>query len=132
MTTILMMAVATCAAALITLSRVFGFKRVMKHSTSVDVGFTVLTVAVLGTTLTGALIAVMSGLLMAVFFSAIRAVHGWAVGIGPAMRRAASTKPAERPDTAPATPTPDTADTVPENPVQKPWRAGRPCLIVLD
>lgn len=70
--TVLVMAGATCAAALLTASRVFGWKRIIKHATITDVTFTVGAVVVLGSTMTGALVAVMAGLLMAMFLSIAR------------------------------------------------------------
>ena len=72
LTTTIMMSVATVAAFLITLSRVIGWRRVFRYGTLIDVAFTLTALVVFGDTLTGALIAVVSGLLMALFISAAR------------------------------------------------------------
>lgn len=71
---ILTMAGATCAAALLTLGRVVGFKRIIKNATLVDVVFSVGVVAVLGSTVTGALTAILAGLFMAVTLSVGKSV----------------------------------------------------------
>lgn len=69
------MAAASCAAALLTASRVFGFKRIVKNPTKTDVIFTIGSVAVLGGTLTGALTAVLAGLMMALLLSFFNAIY---------------------------------------------------------
>lgn len=71
---IVSMAGATCAAALLTLGRVVGFKRIIKNATLVDVAFSVGVVAVLGATVTGALTAVLAGLFMAITLSVGKSV----------------------------------------------------------
>lgn len=77
LSTIFLMSTATCAAALLTLSRVVGFKRVLKHATLVDVVFSIGAIVMMGATMTGALVAVMAGLIMALFLSGMKKLQGW-------------------------------------------------------
>jgi len=78
--TIFTLAAATTAAALVTGSRVFGFKRMVKHATVTDCLFTGGAALLFVGTLGGTLVAVLAGLMMALFLSAcnwvIRAVEG--------------------------------------------------------
>lgn len=69
LTTALFVAGATCAGALFTASRVFGFKRLVKHATAVDVSFTVLVCILMAGTLTGMATAILAGLMMACIMS---------------------------------------------------------------
>lgn len=60
------------AAALITLNRVVGWRSMAKHATIIDVGFSVgVGVAFMGT-LTGMLVAIIAGLVMAVTLNMLR------------------------------------------------------------
>lgn len=72
MTVIIAMAAASVAACLLTLSRAVGWKRILRHSTLIDVAFTLGLGVFLSGTLTGALVAVLGGLLMAVSLSCIK------------------------------------------------------------
>lgn len=65
-------ACATVAAALITTCRVIGWRRVAKHATLVDVIFTVFMAVLLFGTLTGMLVAILSGLFMAIILTCMR------------------------------------------------------------
>lgn len=68
------MAAVSVAACLVTLSRVVGWRRILKHATLVDVAFTIgLGFAFMGT-LTGMLVAVLGGLLMALTLTIIKRV----------------------------------------------------------
>lgn len=80
-------AVATVAAALVTGSRVVGFRRILKNATLVDVVFTVGMGVAFAGTLTGLLVAIAAGLLMAVFLTgAKKCLQVWDAfkGRGPA------------------------------------------------
>lgn len=71
---IVTMAAVSVAACLVTLSRVIGWRRILKHATLVDVAFTIgLGLAFMGT-LTGMLVAVLGGLLMALTLTIIKRV----------------------------------------------------------
>ena len=63
-------AVATVGAVLVTGHRVIGIKRMVKHATLVDVTFTVGMAIAFAGTLTGLLVAIVAGLIMAVVLSA--------------------------------------------------------------
>ena len=66
------MAVVSVAAFLVTLSRVVGWRLILKHATIVDVVFTIgIGVAFMGT-LTGMLVAVLGGLIMALTLTCIK------------------------------------------------------------
>ena len=68
------MAVVSVAAFLVTLSRVVGWRRILKHATIVDVVFTIgIGFAFMGT-LTGMLVAVLGGLIMALTLTCIKRV----------------------------------------------------------
>ena len=69
LTTVALMAGTSVAACLVTLSRVIGWKRVLKHSTLIDVSFTAGTFIIFAGTLTGGLVAVLGGLIMALVLS---------------------------------------------------------------
>jgi hypothetical protein len=69
---ILAASAATVAASMITLGRVIGYRRMFKHATLVDVAFTVLMVLIFAGTLTGMLVAIVAGLMMALVLSAGR------------------------------------------------------------
>jgi hypothetical protein len=65
MTFVIAMSGVSVAACLVTLNRVIGWQRILRYATLVDVGFTIgLGVLFMGT-LTGMLVAVLGGLLMA-------------------------------------------------------------------
>lgn len=91
-TTIAVLATATCAAALVTGSRVFGLKKIVKHSTKADVAFTAGTAFVLAGTLTGLATAIVAGLLMALTLSFLKTIFGW----GDALKRGVDAVKAER------------------------------------
>jgi hypothetical protein len=57
------------AAVLVTLHRVVGIKRILRHATLVDVAFTVGMTIMFAGTLTGMLVAVLAGLIMALVLS---------------------------------------------------------------
>lgn len=63
---------ATVAATLITGGRVFGYKRIAKNATLIDVVFTALMLVLFAGTLTGMLVAILSGLLMALILSGMK------------------------------------------------------------
>lgn len=65
-------AVCTVAAVLVTGHRVVGIRRILQHPTLVDVGFSVAMVVAFAGTLTGMLVAIIAGLLMALVLSAGR------------------------------------------------------------
>ena len=68
------MAAVSVAAFLVTLSRVVGWRRILKHATIVDVVFTIgIGFAFMGT-LTGMLVAVLGGLIMALTLTCIKRV----------------------------------------------------------
>lgn len=92
MLVIVSMSAVSVAACLVTLSRVVGWKRILKHAILVDVGFTISLAAFLAGTMTGALIAVLAGLMMALVLTALRKlVAACETGIE---RAKATTKPA--------------------------------------
>lgn len=91
-TTIAVLATATCAAALVTGSRVFGLKKIVKHSTKADVAFTAGTAFVLAGTLTGLATAIVAGLLMALTLSVLKTLFGW----GDALKRGVDAVKADR------------------------------------
>lgn len=72
MLVIISMSAVSVAACLVTLSRVVGWKRILKHATLVDVGFTIGLAMFLAGTMTGALTAVLAGLMMALVLTALR------------------------------------------------------------
>lgn len=74
MLVIISMSAVSVAACLVTLSRVVGWKRILKHATLVDVGFTIGLAAFLAGTMTGALTAVLAGLMMALVLTALRSL----------------------------------------------------------
>ena len=69
---IITMAAVSVAAFLVTLSRVIGWKRILQHATLIDVVFTFGTFLVFAGTITGALVAVLGGLFMAVLLSLLK------------------------------------------------------------
>lgn len=71
----LVMAAVLVAATLVTLTRVIGIKRVLRHATLIDVLFTVLAGVMFLGTLSGMLIAVIGGLLMALTLSTMKTVQ---------------------------------------------------------
>lgn len=76
MGTVLAMAAATVAAVMLTLSRVFGLRRVVKYGVLVDVAFTIGAVVMFAGTLTGTLIAVISGLMLAMVLWVMKLLSG--------------------------------------------------------
>lgn len=72
MRVIVSMSAVSVAACLVTLSRVVGWKRILRHATIVDVAFTVGLAMFLSWTMTGALTAVLVGLIMALVLTALR------------------------------------------------------------
>lgn len=69
---IITMAAVSVAAFLVTLSRVIGWKRILQHATLIDVVFTFGTFIVFAGTITGALVAVLGGLFMALLLSLLK------------------------------------------------------------
>lgn len=72
---IVTMSAVSVAACLVTLSRVIGWKRILRHATLVDVSFTLGTFIIFAGTLTGALVAVLGGLLMALVLSVAKRIQ---------------------------------------------------------
>jgi len=72
LTTISVLASATCAAALVTGSRVFGLRKIVKHSTKTDVAFTAGAGFLLAGTLSGLATAIVAGLMMALVLSILK------------------------------------------------------------
>jgi uncharacterized membrane protein YcaP (DUF421 family) len=68
---VIFMSAVSVAACLVTASRVVGWKRLLNHSTKIDVAFTVLLALFMGGTLTGNLVSVMGGLFMALTLAAL-------------------------------------------------------------
>jgi uncharacterized membrane protein YcaP (DUF421 family) len=77
MFTVVTMSAVSVAACLVTVSRVVGWKRILAHSTKVDVAFTLGLAALMGGTLTGNLVAIMGGLFMACTLTALNYVLGF-------------------------------------------------------
>ncbi|WFG40854.1 hypothetical protein ParaKuw1_00021 [Paracoccus phage ParKuw1] len=75
---IVSMSAVSVAACLVTLSRVVGWKRILRHATLVDVGFTIGLAMFLAGTMTGALTAVLAGLMMALVLTVLRKLVGFA------------------------------------------------------
>ena len=69
---IITMAAVSVAAFLITLARVVGWKCILRNATLVDVTFTFGTFVVFAGTITGALVAVLGGLIMALLLSLLK------------------------------------------------------------
>ena len=67
--TIFLMSLVTVGGCLLTLTRVIGWRKVLRHATAIDVIFTILLSFILAGTLTGILIALLAGLVMAGFLS---------------------------------------------------------------
>lgn len=61
---VFLMSLVSVASALIVLTRVFGVRRVLRHATWVDIGFTVLVCFALAGTITGLVIGILAGLIM--------------------------------------------------------------------
>lgn len=61
---IFLMSLATVAAALVTLVRIMGVRRVLRNATIIDIGFTLIVCFALAGTLTGLLIGIVAGLVM--------------------------------------------------------------------
>lgn len=72
LTLILVMAAASVAACLFTGARLVGWRFILRHATTVDVAFTVGAVFMLAGSITGMLIGILSGLMMAAFLTAAR------------------------------------------------------------
>lgn len=72
---IFLMSLAAVAAALISLVRVIGWRRVLKHATAIDIGFTLLVCFALAGTLTGLLIGIVAGLVMTGVLTLAKAVQ---------------------------------------------------------
>lgn len=75
---IIVLSACTCAAFLITLSRIIGLGRVVKHGKIIDIVFTITLLFVFAGSLTGMLVAILAGLMMAVFL--MLAGAGWSLG----------------------------------------------------
>lgn len=75
---IIVMACVSVAACLVTLSRVIGWRAILRYATWIDVGFTLGLAAFLAGTMTGALVAVLGGLIMALVLTIAKKVVGYA------------------------------------------------------
>ena len=94
------MAAISVAACLVTLSRVVGWRRILKHATLVDVAFTIgLGLSFMGT-LTGMLVAVLGGLLMALTLTCIKRVVIVAAPLAEQVKQAKASKPVVLPEGA--------------------------------
>lgn len=69
---VFLMAATTVAAFLVTAARVVGMHRLLKYSTIVDVGFTILVGVLLAGTLTGILVAIVAGLMLALYLTVVK------------------------------------------------------------
>lgn len=74
LTTVSALAAASVAAVLITGTRVVGWKNIKKHATKWDVGFTIGIGALLYGTMTGMLVAILGGLIMALVLTVARGI----------------------------------------------------------
>jgi len=92
---IIMLSICTCAAVLLTLGRVIGMRRIIRYSVIVDVLFTVLCFVVFAGTLGGTLVAVMSGLIMAITLTAAKSYWNWAYAQGHIKQPLKDPKPAK-------------------------------------
>lgn len=75
---IIMLSICTCLAILLTLSRVIGLRKIIQYSVVVDVAFTIGCFYLFAGTLGGTLVAVMSGLIMAMTLTAAKSYYVWA------------------------------------------------------
>lgn len=75
LTTICVLAGVTTAAALVTGARVMGLRRMVKHSTKVDVAFTAGAGFLLAGTLTGLATGILAGLCMALVLSLLKLLY---------------------------------------------------------
>jgi hypothetical protein len=75
LTTVSVLAVASVGAAIVTGARVFGLRRMAKHSTATDVVFTGGVAFVLAGTLAGMATAIVAGLIMALFLTALKSLY---------------------------------------------------------
>lgn len=73
--TSLLFGAVSVGACLVTASRVFGLRRIVKHSTKADVAFTAGSAFLLAGTLTGVTAAIMGGLMMALVLSVLRGIY---------------------------------------------------------
>lgn len=87
---IFLMALAAVAATLLTLIRIVGWRRVLRHATLIDVVFTVVICFALAGTLTGLLIGIVAGLVMAGALSVAKALVSRVEAL-----RASQSKPVE-------------------------------------
>lgn len=76
LTTITLLAGVSVAAVLVTGSRVLGLRRMVKHSTKVDVAFTIGAGVALAGTLTGIATAILAGLFMALALTVLKVLYG--------------------------------------------------------
>lgn len=72
MDVVIAMSVVSVLACLVTLHRVVGMQRILRHATVVDVAFTLGLAVFLAGTLTGALVALLGGLIMAVTLTCLK------------------------------------------------------------
>ena len=72
MITVFAMSAVSVAACLVTVSRVVGWRIILKHDTKIDVAFTLILGWFMVGTLTGALVAILGGLLMAITLTVIK------------------------------------------------------------
>ena len=94
------MAAVSVAACLVTLSRVVGWRLILKHATLIDVVFTIgIGFAFMGT-LTGMLVAVLGGLLMALTLTCIKRVVSMAAPLAEQIKQAKPRKPVVLPEGA--------------------------------
>ena len=76
MFTVIAMSSVSVAACLVTLSRVVGWKAILKHATIIDVSFTLILGWFMAGTLTGALVAILGGLIMALVLTGLKHIMG--------------------------------------------------------
>lgn len=76
LTSIIVLSTVTVGAVLVTGSRVFGLRRIVKHSTKADVAVTVGAGFLLGGTITGLAVAITAGLMFALVMSVMKSFYG--------------------------------------------------------
>lgn len=78
---ILLSALGTTAALLVTLRRLLSWRKMAKNAVIIDIVFSVIMLSMFAGTVSGTLIAVFSGLFLALFLSALRWRFGDAPGV---------------------------------------------------
>ena len=87
LTTIFVLAGATVAATLVTVSRAIGLRRVVRHATAFDIVFTILAALAFAGTLVGFAAAIVAGLIMALALSGMKAYYRAVDAAKAALRR---------------------------------------------